>query len=72
MRRRVIRPTQVHQYRPVGQYVLATARVCSNRMSEKETTMFALIAFGAVLLVLIAALGLPYPQTWHGRWGKDG
>jgi hypothetical protein len=34
--------------------------------------MFALIAFGAVLLVLIAALRLPYPQTWHGRWGKDG
>jgi len=31
--------------------------------------MFALIAFGAVLLVLIAALGLPYPQTWHGRFG---
>jgi len=34
--------------------------------------MFALIAFGAVLLVLIAALGLPYPQSWHSRWGKDG
>ena len=34
--------------------------------------MFALIAFGAVLLVLIAALGLPYPQTWHSRWGKAG
>jgi hypothetical protein len=30
--------------------------------------MFALIAFGALLLVLIAALGLPYPQTWYGRW----
>src|SRR3977135_243770 len=36
------------------------------------TTMFALIAFGALLLVLIAALGLPYPQTWHGRWGSEG
>jgi hypothetical protein len=23
------------------------------------------------VLVLIAALGLPYPQTWHGRWGDD-
>ena len=32
--------------------------------------MFALIAFGAVLLVLIAALGLPYPQTWHGPLGQ--
>jgi hypothetical protein len=29
--------------------------------------MLALIAFGALLLVLIAALGLPYPQTWYGR-----
>ena len=33
--------------------------------------MFALIAFGVLLLVMIAALGLPYPQTWHGRWGSD-
>ncbi|MEN3316732.1 MAG: hypothetical protein V7643_133 [Mycobacterium sp.] len=33
--------------------------------------MFALLAFGALLLVLIAGLGLPYPQTWHGRWGND-
>jgi hypothetical protein len=27
---------------------------------------------GVLLLVLIAGLGLPYPQTWHGRWGSDG
>jgi hypothetical protein len=33
--------------------------------------MLALIGFFVLLLVLIAALGLPYPQTWHGRWGKD-
>jgi hypothetical protein len=33
--------------------------------------MFALIAFGAALLVLVAAVGLPYPQTWHARWGSD-
>jgi hypothetical protein len=33
--------------------------------------MFALIAFGAFLLVLVAVAGLPYPQTWHGRWGSD-
>jgi hypothetical protein len=33
--------------------------------------MFALIAFGTLPLVLIAVLGLPYPQTWHGRWGSD-
>jgi hypothetical protein len=34
--------------------------------------MLALIAFGALLLLLIATLGLPYPQTWYGRWGNDG
>ena len=34
--------------------------------------MFALIAFGVVLLVLAAGLGLLYPQTWHGRCGSDG
>jgi hypothetical protein len=34
--------------------------------------MFALIAFGVLLLIMAAGLGLPYPQTWHGRWGKDG
>ena len=33
--------------------------------------MFELITVGALLLVLIAALGMPYPQTWHGRWGND-
>ncbi|MBE1548654.1 hypothetical protein GGC64_002678 [Mycobacterium sp. OAS707] len=32
--------------------------------------MFALIAFGVLVLLLIAGLGLPYPQTWHGRWGN--
>ncbi len=32
--------------------------------------MFELITFGTLLLVLIVALGLPYPQTWHGRWGN--
>jgi hypothetical protein len=31
--------------------------------------MFSLIAFGAVVLVLAAVTGLPYPQTWHGRFG---
>jgi hypothetical protein len=34
--------------------------------------MFELITIGALLLVLIATLGLPYPQTWHGRWGNGG
>jgi hypothetical protein len=42
-----------------------------NNESGKGTTMFALITFAVVLLVLIAGLGLPYPQTWHGRWGSD-
>jgi hypothetical protein len=32
--------------------------------------MFELIAFGGLLVVLIAALGLPYPQTWYGRWSR--
>lgn len=30
--------------------------------------MFALIAFGVVILLMIAALGLPYSQTWYQRW----
>lgn len=32
--------------------------------------MFELIVFGTLLLVLIAALGLPYPQSTHGRWNR--
>jgi hypothetical protein len=31
--------------------------------------MSSLIVFGVVLLLLIAAVGLPYPQSWYGRWG---
>jgi hypothetical protein len=30
--------------------------------------MFTLIAFGAAVLLLVAAVGLPYPQTWYGRF----
>lgn len=30
--------------------------------------MLELIVFGALLVVLIAALGLPYPQSTYGRW----
>lgn len=70
MRRRVTRPTQVNIGRQGSNFWLLHA--CAVTECPKGTTMFALIAFGAVLLVLIAALGLPYPQTWHGRWGKDG
>jgi hypothetical protein len=33
--------------------------------------MFALIAFGVVVLLLVAALGLPYSQTWYGRWSRS-
>ena len=40
--------------------------------ATEAATMFALIAFGVVLLVLAAGIGLPYPQTWHSRWGNDG
>lgn len=32
--------------------------------------MFGLIVFGALLVVLIAALGLPYPQSTYGRWNR--
>lgn len=30
--------------------------------------MFALIAVVAVVLLLVAAVGLPYSQTWYQRW----
>jgi hypothetical protein len=33
--------------------------------------MFGLIAFLAVVVVLIAMTGLPYPQSWHSRWGNS-
>jgi hypothetical protein len=32
--------------------------------------MFEFIAFVAIVLGLIAMLGLPYPQSWQGRWGN--
>jgi hypothetical protein len=32
--------------------------------------MTALIAFVAVVVLLIAMAGLPYPQTWYQRWGN--
>ena len=32
--------------------------------------MFTLIAFGAALLLLIAAIGHPYSQSWYRRWGN--
>jgi hypothetical protein len=67
----VIRPTQDDEYPPLGQYVLPNCTRVQQRVG-KGTTMFALIALGVLLLVLIAGLGLPYPQTWHGRWGSDG
>ena len=67
MRRVVIRPTQDHQYPPVAQYVLATARVCSNRMSGRNDDVRT-HRIRRLLLVLIAALGLPYrrPGTAAG------
>ncbi len=33
--------------------------------------MLGLMAFVALVVVLIAALGMPYPQTWYGRWGNS-
>jgi hypothetical protein len=32
--------------------------------------MFELIVFGSLLVVLIAALGLPYPQSTYSRWNR--
>jgi hypothetical protein len=32
--------------------------------------MFTLIAFIALVALLAAVAGLPYPQTWHDRWGS--
>lgn len=32
--------------------------------------MFELLLFGALLIVLVAALGLPYPQSTFGRWHR--
>jgi|KBSSwiStaDraftv2_1062776.scaffolds.fasta_scaffold00115_9 hypothetical protein len=30
--------------------------------------MFEFIAFVALVVLLIAAVGLPYPQSWASRW----
>lgn len=30
--------------------------------------MLTLIVMAAVVLLLIAALGMPYGQTWYARW----
>lgn len=32
--------------------------------------MFELIIFGALFVTLIAALGLPYPQSTYDRWNR--
>jgi hypothetical protein len=32
--------------------------------------MFAFGAFAALVLVLVAASGRPYSQSWHGRFGE--
>lgn len=32
--------------------------------------MFELLIFGTLLLVLIGALGLPYPQSTFDRWHR--
>jgi len=30
--------------------------------------MLGLIVFAAIVVLMIAALGLPYPQSWANRW----
>jgi hypothetical protein len=33
--------------------------------------MVGLLAFGALVVVLLAVLGFPYQQSWYGRWGRS-
>ncbi|MDF2827949.1 MAG: hypothetical protein K0R01_1232 [Mycobacterium sp.] len=33
--------------------------------------MVGLIVFAVLVLALIALVGLPYPQSWHSRWGSS-
>jgi hypothetical protein len=33
--------------------------------------MFALIAIVVALFVLVTILGLPYRQSWYGRWERS-
>lgn len=32
--------------------------------------MFGLFAFFALVVAVIAVLGLPYRQSWYDRWGN--
>lgn len=32
--------------------------------------MFGLLAFAALVVLLLVILGLPYQKSWYGRWGK--
>jgi hypothetical protein len=32
--------------------------------------MFELIVFGALVVVLVGAIGLPYPQSTYDRWNR--
>lgn len=34
------------------------------------TAMFGLFAFFALVVAVIAVLGLPYRQSWYDRWGN--
>jgi hypothetical protein len=32
--------------------------------------MLGLFAFAALVIGMLALLGLPYRESWHGRWGN--
>ena len=32
--------------------------------------MFGLLAFAALIALMLAVLGRPYPKSWYGRWGN--
>jgi hypothetical protein len=33
--------------------------------------MMGLLAFAALVVLLLVILGLPYQISWYGRWGKS-
>ncbi len=41
---------------------------CQTTGFVKGLTMLATILSAAVIFLLVAAIGMPYKQTWYGRW----
>lgn len=47
-----------------------TAGIGITASYTRGTTMFAFGVFAALVLVLVAAAGRPYRQSWHNRFGE--